>query len=188
MLCSQLPRNTLLISGVVISHLLVLLGLLWAPLMRVNASVPGTLIVSLLGDSAPSAVRQKSDAAPPVKASSNAKTDNLILANTSHASGDSEGNGHSGDGAARLAMHSPKPHYPLASRRLKEQGLVVVRLCVNDQGIVEQTEVSKSSGFEGLDQSALKALALWKFIPVKSSAISVSSQCFQTPVQFTLEG
>ena len=188
MLCSLFPRNALLISGVVISHLFVLLGLLWAPLMRVNPSVPGALMVNLFGDSGPSAARKKSDAAPLVKASSNAKSYSSNPQNESHAYGDIQGNGHSGDSAARLAMHSPKPHYPLASRRLREQGLVIVRLCVNEQGTVDQAGITKSSGFEGLDQSALKALALWRFTPMKSSASSVSSQCFQTPVQFTLEG
>ena len=188
MLCSLFPRNALLISGVVTSHLLVLLGLLSAPLMRVHPYAPEPLIVSLLGDSATSSLRKKSDALPLAKVSSNAKSYSSSLPNESHAFGDSQGNGHSGNGSARSAMHSPKPHYPLASRRLREQGLVIVRLCVNEQGIVDQADVTKSSGFEGLDQSALKALVLWRFSPMKSSAISVSSQCFQTPVQFTLEG
>ncbi|MBZ5782260.1 energy transducer TonB, partial [Klebsiella aerogenes] len=56
-------------------------------------------------------------------------------------------------------MHSPKPHYPLLSKQLREQGLVIVRLCVNEQGIVNQVGLTQSSGFQGLDHSALKALA-----------------------------
>ena len=85
-------------------------------------------------------------------------------------------------------MHTPKPHYQLVSKQLREQGLVIVRLCVNEQGIVNQVGLTQSSGFQGLDHSALKALASWRFAPLQSSAISASSQCFQTPVQFTLEG
>jgi len=158
------------------------------PLMRDSPSETEALVVSILGNSATSSLRKKLDAASLLKVSSNTKSYSSSPQNESEIFGDGRGNGHSGDSSARLAIHSPKPHYPLASRRLREQGLVIVRLCINEQGTVDQTDIARSSGFEGLDHSALKALALWRFAPMKSSAISVSSQCFQTPVQFTLEG
>lgn len=93
-----------------------------------------------------------------------------------------------GGGVARQIIHNPKPRYPLMSRRLREQGLVVVRLCVNEQGMVDEADVSKSSGFQSLDQSALNTLMSWRFTPVTSNALDGLSQCFQTPVQFSLEG
>jgi protein TonB len=184
----MMPRNALLILGVVISHLLVLLWLLSVPLMGATPSVPGALMVNLLGDSAALSSRKKTDAVPLPKASSNAESYDSSAPNDPLILGDGEGIGHSEEGDARPVMHSPKPHYPLASRQLREQGLVIVKLCVNEKGIVDQAGVAKSSGFQGLDQSALKALAMWRFAPKKSSAISVSLQCFQTPVQFSLEG
>ena len=188
MLWSALPKNGLLISGVLISHLLVLLALLSGPPVGINSSVPGALMVNLLGERAPLSSGKQSSTVPLVDAPSNAKSYSSISSHESDALGDSEKLGHSINGAARPPIHSPKPHYPLASKQLREQGLVIVRLCVNEQGIVDQVSLTQSSGFQGLDQSVLKALALWRFVPLKSSAIDISSQCFQTPVQFTLEG
>ena len=188
MLWSTLPRNALLISGVLISHFLVLLVLLSGPPEGVNSSAPEALMVNLLGESTPLPSRKKSSNTPLVNASSNAKSYSSISTHESNALGGGKDLSRSVNGVARSPMYSPKPHYPLASKQLREQGLVVVRLCVNEQGIVDQVGLTQSSGFQGLDHSALKALALWKFAPLKSPGIEVSSQCFQTPVQFTLEG
>ncbi len=188
MLSSVLPRNALLISGVLISHLFVLLGLLSGPLLGVNSPVPEPLMVNLLGERASLSSRKKSSTTPLVNVSLNAKSYSSISNHESDVLGGGKNIGHSVNSAARNPMHSPKPHYPLASKQLREQGLVIVRLCVNEQGIVDQVGLTQSSGFQGLDHSALKALALWRFAPLKSPAIEVSSQCFQTPVQFSLEG
>jgi TonB family protein len=188
LLWSALPRNVLLISGVLISHLFVLLVLLSELPIGVNSSVPGALTVNLLGERAPLSSRKKSSHAPLVNTSSNAKSYSSISTHESDVPGGGKDLGHSVNAAARRPMHSPKPHYPLASKQLREQGLVIVRLCVNKQGIVDQVGLTQSSGFQGLDHAALKALALWRFAPLKSTVIDISSQCFQTPAQFTLEG
>ena len=188
MLWSALPRNTLLISGVLISHLLALLALLSGPPVGTNSSEPRALMVDLSSERALSLTRKKSSNTSLVNASSNAKSYSSISTHESNAPRGGKDLGHSVNGAARLPMHSPKPHYPLASKQLREQGLVIVRLCVNEQGIVDQVGLSQSSGFQGLDHSALKALALWRFAPLKSADTELSSQCFQTPIQFTLEG
>lgn len=188
MFWSALPRNILLISGVLISHLFVLLALLSGAPEGVNSSAPGALMVNLLGERVPLSSRKQSSTAPLVDASLNAKSYSPIPSHESNVLGGGKDLGHSANGAARPPIHSPKPHYPMASKQLREQGLVIVRLCVNQQGIVDQVGLTQSSGFQGLDHSALKALALWRFVPLQSSAISASSQCFQTPVQFTLEG
>ena len=188
MLWSTLPRNALLISGVLISHLFVVLALLSGPPVGVNSSAPGTLMVNLLGERAPLSSRKKSSNVPLVNASLNAKSYSSVSTHESDVLGGGKDLGHSVHGAARRPMHSPKPHYPLASKQLRELGLVIVRLCVNERGIVDQVGLTQSSGFQGLDHSALKSLALWRFAPRKSPVIGDSSQCFQTPVQFTLEG
>jgi len=188
LLCSLLPRNILLILGVVITHLLILLGLLSVPLGSEESSMQGSLTVSLLRDRAKHPSLKKSTAPPQISSSHDKENPSLI-----HAEGDSsptgfEGMSRSATGAARKAIHNPKPHYPLASRKLREQGLVVVKLCVNEQGIVEEATLAKSSGFQNLDQSTLKALSQWRFASIASNSTNFFSQCFQTPVQFTLEG
>ncbi len=188
MLWCALPRNTLLISGVLISHLLALLALLSGPPVGVNSSASDALMLNLLDERTLLPSRKKSFNTPPVNASLNVKSNSPISAHESNALGAAKDLGHSTNGVAGKPIHNPKPHYPLMSKQLREQGLVIVRLCVNEQGIVNQIGLTQSSGFQGLDHSALKALALWRFEPLKLPANDISSQCFQTPVQFLLEG
>ena len=186
--CSFLPRNIFLISGVAISHLLILLGLLSAQLGGEESSSQGALMVSLLGDKASSPALKKIINTPQSNLSSSNEPTSLTASEGDSSRIGVEGASRMATSVARQAAHSPKPHYPLASRRLGEKGLVVVKLCVNEQGIVEETGLSKSSGFQNLDQSALKALSQWRFNPIASNSTDLFSQCFQTPVQFTLEG
>jgi periplasmic protein TonB len=186
--CSWLPRNILLISGVAISHLLILLGLLSVPLGGEESSNQGSLIVSFLGERARLPSLKKSMSTPQLNSSSNKDRSSLMAGQGDSSLTGEEGVSRLTVGNVRQALHNPKPHYPLVSRRLKEQGLVVVKLCVSEQGIVGEAVVSKSSGFQNLDQSALKALSQWRFSPVASNSNNFFLQCFQTPVQFTLEG
>jgi len=186
--CSLLPRNILLLSGVAISHLLILLGLLSASLGGREPSTQGSLIVSLLGDRASLPSLKNSMATPQTSSSSNKASHGLMQSDGDSLHNGSESSSRLATGTARQAIHNPKPHYPLASRRLREQGLVVVKLCVNERGIVGEAVVSKGSGFHNLDQSALKALSQWRFAPVATSSADFMTQCFLTPVQFTLEG
>jgi protein TonB len=59
-------------------------------------------------------------------------------------------------------IQAPQPDYPPTSRRLGEEGKVMVRVLVNEKGRAERAEVQKSSGFPRLDdaarQAALRAL------------------------------
>ncbi len=186
--CSFLPRNVLLTSGVAASHLLFLLVLLSGSFAGEKSPVPGSILVSLVGERLDDSTSKKSKAIPrPNTFVSKGNLSSTLVNEASSATG-AEGVGHSARAETRRTLHSPKPHYPLASRRLREQGLVMVKLCVNEQGIVGEAGISKSSGFHGLDQSALKTLAQWRFAPVAANDTGFSSQCFQTPVQFTLEG
>lgn len=49
------------------------------------------------------------------------------------------------------------PNYPMASRRMREEGRVVVLVEINTQGLVERATVDSSSGFPRLDESAYAA-------------------------------
>lgn len=186
--CSPPSRNGLLISGVVISHLLVLFGLLSGVPDRNESSTSGVLMVHLAGVSANPSINKKTLVTPQKNAFSSQESPSSTQANeTSTVKGIGD-NSHLLGSATRHAIYKPKPHYPLASKKLREQGLVVVRLCVNEHGIVDEVDIYKSSGFLSLDHSALKTLSQWRFTPVAFNSITLSSQCFQTPVQFTLEG
>jgi len=57
------------------------------------------------------------------------------------------------------------PEYPSASRRLGEQGTVMLNFLIDADGKVVESRVDSSSGVERLDEAARKALALCKFTP-----------------------
>jgi len=63
--------------------------------------------------------------------------------------------------------HPPsKPEYPAASRREGEAGTVQLEVYVLETGKVGDVRVKKSSGFERLDDAAVKeAKRSWRFIP-----------------------
>jgi TonB family protein len=85
-------------------------------------------------------------------------------------------------------IDGPKPHYPIASRRLREEGEVLVRLCIDSSGAVETAQIQKSSGYRNLDHSALSALSKWRFLIPSQSINNDLAECFRFPVRFTLEG
>lgn len=58
-----------------------------------------------------------------------------------------------------------QPHYPMVSRRLSEQGAVILRFLVAPDGSVQNGMVSTSSGFERLDRAALDSLSQCRFNP-----------------------
>lgn len=188
MRCSLLSRNTLLISGVVASHLLVLICLLSGSFGGERSSLLGVIAINLVGEKAKYSLLKQSSITPEVNAFSRKESLSSMQADGPSSPNGAEGVDHLIERAARQTLYNPKPHYPLASRKLREQGLVVVKLCVNEQGAVDEARISKSSGFQSLDQSALSTLAQWRFTPITVNSSGISSQCFQTPVQFSLEG
>lgn len=57
------------------------------------------------------------------------------------------------------------PAYPLLSRRLGEQGLVVVRALIDEHGRPVEAVLSVSSGFPRLDDAAVRAVRAARFRP-----------------------
>lgn len=57
------------------------------------------------------------------------------------------------------------PTYPIASRRRREQGEVLLEIVVGIDGKVEEISVRRSSGFENLDRAALVAVRRWRWSP-----------------------
>ncbi|MES2825016.1 MAG: energy transducer TonB [Pseudomonadota bacterium] len=59
-----------------------------------------------------------------------------------------------------------RPDYPAASIRLGEEGVVGLQLYINEEGRVAEAKIAASSGFERLDEAAVKhAQRSWKFVP-----------------------
>jgi TonB family protein len=64
-----------------------------------------------------------------------------------------------------VALESPQPEYPEIARRRGEQGVVLCRLWITDDGSVGDVEIKGSSGHELLDEAAREGLKCWKFRP-----------------------
>jgi protein TonB len=83
-------------------------------------------------------------------------------------------------------LHNPKPTYPALSKRLNEQGKVVVRVLIGAGGVAEQGEIRQSSGFERLDQAALATALRWRYVPGKRGGVA-QAMWFNVPINFVLE-
>jgi protein TonB len=86
-------------------------------------------------------------------------------------------------GAAYL--NNPAPTYPPVSRRFGEQGRVLLRVLVSENGLAQSVQLDSSSGFEKLDRAAIEAVKKWSFIPAKRSNQPVSAYVL-VPVKFSL--
>lgn len=82
-------------------------------------------------------------------------------------------------------LNNPAPHYPGLSRRLGEQGRVLLRVFVDEQGLPARIELRTSSGHERLDHVALDAVRQWKFVPARRGDQAVSAWVL-VPISFSL--
>jgi len=62
-------------------------------------------------------------------------------------------------------VREPSPRYPPQSRRLKEQGLVVLRVEIDERGEACRIEIETSSGHARLDDAARAAVSRAAFRP-----------------------
>lgn len=83
-------------------------------------------------------------------------------------------------------LNNPSPAYPPLSRRLGEQGLVLLLVHVTQDGAAGSVELQTGSGSSRLDQAALEAVKKWRFIPAKRGEQPVSASVV-VPVRFSIE-
>jgi protein TonB len=83
-------------------------------------------------------------------------------------------------------LRNPKPPYPPLSRRMREEGRVILRVRVTAEGSASDVEIRTSSGSARLDDSALRTVHRWKFIPARRGQTPVQSWVL-VPVIFKLE-
>lgn len=83
-------------------------------------------------------------------------------------------------------LKNPAPTYPPLSRRMGEEGKVILRVSVTPQGTADSVEIKTSSGSPRLDESAQKTVRNWKFIPAKRGGDAVQSWVL-VPIVFKLE-
>jgi protein TonB len=84
-------------------------------------------------------------------------------------------------------LDNPPPMYPTLSRRVGEQGRVVLRVLVNPEGRADDVEIRSSSGHFRLDEAARETVRRWRFVPAKRGDQPVPAWVL-IPISFRLAG
>ncbi len=82
-------------------------------------------------------------------------------------------------------LNNPKPAYPAVSKRLGEQGKVVIRTFIGVDGTAQQVQIKQSSGFDRLDQAALATALKWRYVPGKRAGVA-EAMWFDVPFNWVL--
>ena len=77
-----------------------------------------------------------------------------------------------GDLSTQMVSVTP-PRYPTESRRLREQGTVVLMVVLDVDGRVQNVSVQRSSGHDRLDRAALSAVRSWRWSPTRRNGAMV---------------
>ncbi len=83
-------------------------------------------------------------------------------------------------------LNNPKPRYPRVSRRLGEQGKVLLRVLVSADGKAKEVRLHRSSGYKRLDEAARDAVTQWRFVPARRGDEAVEGW-FVVPIEFKLK-
>jgi protein TonB len=83
-------------------------------------------------------------------------------------------------------LNNPKPGYPAISKRMGEQGKVVLRVLIGTDGLPQKVEINKSSGYDRLDRQAQEAVMRWRFVPGKRNGVPEAMWSL-VPINFVLE-
>jgi protein TonB len=78
------------------------------------------------------------------------------------------------------------PAYPPPSRRMGEEGMVVLRVELDEEGVVVAARVVSGSGFSRLDAAALAAVKTWRCTPARRDGQPVRAVALQ-PFRFVLQ-
>lgn len=79
-----------------------------------------------------------------------------------------------------------RPPYPHIAREQRWEGTVVLRIRVNQNGLVDSVVTRKSSGFPILDESALQSVKTWTFEPAKDGEFPIPATV-DLPIRFDLD-
>ena len=84
-------------------------------------------------------------------------------------------------------LRNPPPAYPSLSRRLHEEGRVVLLVRVTAEGAAASVSIERSSGHARLDEAALDAVRRWRFVPARRGDEAVAASVL-VPLVFRLDG
>lgn len=83
-------------------------------------------------------------------------------------------------------LNNPEPKYPPLSRRLGEEGKVLLKVRVSAEGLPLGIDLEKSSSFARLDAAARQAVAGWRFVPARRGDEAIEASVI-VPIVFRLE-
>lgn len=92
--------------------------------------------------------------------------------------------------SSELSVSCPdlrSPSYPALSRRLGEEGKLMLRVELDESGHISQASVVESSGYSRLDNAALSVVKTWRCRPAIRDGRAVPSVALQ-PFNFVIEG
>lgn len=88
--------------------------------------------------------------------------------------------------AMPLYRINPEPEYPRMAKKRKFEGTVILSVHVNKEGIVDNLWIFESSGYNMLDNAAMKAVRDWTFVPGKRGDDPIDTWV-EIPVRFEIE-
>jgi protein TonB len=155
-----------------------------SPLLAMDADAPGT-------DNPPVAAPAAEPEPPSQSPSQPDSGSGTGTADTSRSTAPTAGRGGGADYIApdfnANYLSNPEPAYPAASRRLREQGIVKLRVHVTETGRPNEVKLEKSSGYERLDTAATEAVRRWQFRPASRAGVAVAGWVV-VPIKFNLQG
>lgn len=83
-------------------------------------------------------------------------------------------------------LNNPPPPYPGVSRRMGESGRVLIYARIEANGTASEAQIKTSSGYDRLDQAALKAVLGWRFVPGKRAGVP-EAMWYEIPLDFVLD-
>jgi protein TonB len=92
--------------------------------------------------------------------------------------------------SSELSVSCPSltaPVYPAISRRMGEEGKLVLRVELDEAGRIDDARVIDSSGYDRLDKAALEAVRSWRCRPSMRDGQPVRAVALQ-PFNFVLQG
>jgi len=84
-------------------------------------------------------------------------------------------------------LEPPVPRYPPESKHAREEGLVILRVLIDEAGHASSINVYRSSGHPRLDEAACKAVQRAVFKPYLDGGIAHAAVAL-VPVEFSLHG
>jgi periplasmic protein TonB len=83
-------------------------------------------------------------------------------------------------------LNNPTPAYPPLSRRLHEQGRVLLDVYILADGSVGEIRIRRSSGHPRLDEVARDAVSRWRYVPARRGNEAIPFWYIQ-PIDFRLD-